>query len=450
MNAAPEITAEFTAEAFLALPIEERARRVELLTDEEASVLMYDWDFWARPNQRIPTRNPRTADGSWTTWLIKAGRGYGKTRVGSETVRVWARDNDYVNLIGATADDARDIMIEGESGILAICPKHERPIYEPSRRRLSWPNGSKSLIFTADEPDRLRGKQHMKFWGDEIAAWRYQESWDQARLGLRLGKNPQAIATTTPKPTKIVKDLMADATTVVTHGTTYENRSNLAPAFFSAIIKKYEGTRLGRQELNAELLDDNPNGLWRRGMIDDARVEKTPSLSRIVVAIDPAVTSNADSDETGIVVVGRAEGDGSAENPERYYVLDDLSLIASPNGWATRAICAYKDRQADRVVGEVNNGGEMIESTLRNVDPNVSYKAVHASRAKVTRAEPIAALYEQGRVHHVGSFPLLEDQMCDFDPTIGGRSPDRMDALVWAITDLMSDIGLDPELYGWR
>jgi len=413
------------AEMFRRLPAQERALRLGQLTDADYLMLLHDWGFWARPNQRLP------AD-PWTTWLILAGRGYGKTRTGAETVREWVKTNRFVNLIGATADDARDIMIEGESGILAVCPRSERPIYRPSKRLLVWPNGARSLIFTADEPERLRGKQHAKFWGDELAAWRYPESWDQARLGLRLGDNPQSIVTTTPKPTTLIKGLIADPTTHVTRGTTYENRDNLAKTFLSEIITKYEGTRLGRQELNAEVLDDNPNALWARKDIDDHRIAALPDgLSRIVIPIDPAVSSNEDSDETGIVPVGRDN-----QHPPHFYVIDDLSLIATPAGWARCAITAYHDLKADRIVGEVNNGGDMVESTLRNVDENISYVAVHASRAKITRAEPVAALYEQGRVHHVGAFPKLEDQMCEWDPTTGEASPDRMDSLVWGITEL--------------
>lgn len=416
------------AQRFLRLPATTRQARLAQLTDQECQLLQHDWTWWARPNQQLPP-------GAWTTWLILAGRGYGKTRTGAETVREWARSHRYVNLIGATADDARDIMIEGESGILAVCPKAERPIYRPSKRLLVWPNGARSLIFTADEPERLRGKQHGKLWADELASWRFPVAWDQARLGLRLGSDPQAVVTTTPKPTKLVKELVADPSTHVTRGTTYENVDNLAPRFLSEIITKYEGTRVGRQELNAEVLDDNPNALWKRADIDDARVSGAPQLSRVVVAIDPAVTSNEDSDETGIIVVGR-----DTRSPAHFYVLDDVSLVATPAGWARAAINAYHDRSADRVIGETNNGGEMVESTLRNVDRNVSYKAVRASRGKVTRAEPIAALYEQGRVHHVGSFPLLEDQMCDYDPTVSALSPDRMDGLVWGVSELM-DVG---------
>lgn len=426
------------ADQFRLLPNAEREARLAGMTDEEAQALLFDWDWWARPSQMLPGDvNPRTPDGSWIYWLPLAGRGWGKTRVGAETVRIWIKQGfNRVNLIGATADDARDIMIEGESGILAICPKAERPFYRASKRRLEWPNGATSLIFTADEPERLRGKQHAKLWPDEIAAWRYAEAWDQAQLGLRLGARPQAVVTSTPRPIKIVKDLMADPATLVTKGTTYDNRANLARAFVAKIITKYEGTRLGRQELNAEILDDNPGALWNHAQIDATRVAGAPELSRVVVGIDPAVTSNEDSDLTGIVAAGRDN-----QSPAHFYILEDASLIDSPMNWASRAVKAYRDHQADRVVAEVNNGGEMVEAIIRVVDTNVSYTAVHATRGKTLRAEPIAALYEQGRVHHVGTFGPLEDQMCDWDPLVSTKSPDRMDALVWALTELSSEGG---------
>jgi phage terminase large subunit-like protein len=407
-------------------------RAIELIQELQLrkEMLKFDWSKMARPNQLLPP-------GDWTYWLILAGRGFGKTRTGAETVRHWVNRGreQYVNLIGATADDARDIMIDGESGILAVCPRDERPIYKKSERKLIWPNGAESLIFTADEPERLRGKQHSKLWADELAAWRYPESWDQAMFGLRLGLLPQAVITTTPKPTKLVKELAADPDTTMTTGSTYDNQANLAPAFLKTIIKKYEGTRLGRQELNAEILDDNPNALWKRGNIDADRVAKAPELKRIVIGVDPAVTANEDSDLTGIVAAGLGV-DGE------YYILADNSLIQTPALWAHKAVVTYVSYKADRIVGEANNGGDLVEHTIRTVDDgiydgkNVAYKKVHAAKAKVTRAEPIAALYEQHRVHHVGFFPELEDEMCDYDPLTSKKSPDRMDALVWAMTEL--------------
>jgi len=405
--------------------VADRAEILAGLTDTEAFALLYDWPFWARPKQLLP-------DGDWTTWLVLAGRGFGKTRIGSETVRLWARDFGLVNLIGATADDARDIMIEGESGILAVCPKHERPLYQVSKRQLSWPNGAKSLIFTADEPDRLRGKQHEKLWADELGAWRHPEAWDQARLGLRLGSCPQALVTTTPRPTKLIRELLDDASCTVTRGSSYENRANLAEAFFAQIIRKYEGTRLGRQELLAEVLDDNPGALWKRENIEEHAVSVCPELKRIVVAVDPAGSTAEGAADTGIIIAGIGHDDHG-------YILDDMSLHGSPNEWGTQAVAAYSKYKADRVVGENNFGGEMVEFTIRTVNKNVSYKNVHASRGKTIRAEPVAALYEQGKVHHIGSFPELEDQLCQWEP--GMRSPDRLDAAVWALTELMvSDV----------
>jgi phage terminase large subunit-like protein len=390
------------------------------MSSAELEFHQYDWQFWRRAKQRPPAP-------PWTYWLIKAGRGFGKTRVGAETVRQWVKRFSRVNLIGATADDARDIMVEGESGILAICPRDERPTYRKGERKLLWPNGATSLIFTADEPERLRGKQHEKLWPDELAAWRYaEEAWDQAMMGLRLGTEPQAVITTTPRPTKIIKRLMADPACIVTNGSTYENRPNLAPSFFAEIIKRYEGTRLGRQELLAEILEDNPGALWTRAMIEASRVTAAPALDRIVVALDPAAGSGEENAETGIVVAGVSGTD--------YFVLDDRSLRDHPQRWAAAGVGAYHHWRADRIVGEANHGGEMIEALLRAVDADVSYHSVRATRGKLIRAEPIAALYEQGRVHHVGCFPPLEDQMCEWVP--GDESPDRMDALVWALTEL--------------
>lgn len=409
--------------SLLSLPEGERAHLIASLSPSEAEAILYDWiGVWARSDQLLPPWD-------FFVWVAQAGRGWGKTRVGSETTRIWVRDYPLVNLIGATADDARDIMIEGESGILAVCPKAERPVYRKSDRYLLWPNGAKSLIFTADEPDRLRGKQHMKLWADEVAAWRRPESWDQAMLGLRLGDKPQAIVTTTPRPTPLVKALVADPRNHVTRGTTYDNRANLAPDFFRKIITKYEGTRLGRQELNAEILEDTPGALWTLSRIDALRVGKVPTLVRIVVGIDPATTSTEEADDTGIVVAGIGQ-DGHG------YVLDDASTKASPHGWASAAVEMYHRHQADRIVAEANQGGEMVSHTIRTVDSTVPVTLVHASRGKQTRAEPVAAFYEQGKVHHVGTFPTLEDQMATWTPD-APRSPDRMDALVWALTNLM-------------
>lgn len=407
------------------------------VSSDAAIALLSDWPFWARPSQLPP---PEFSSGRKAYWLLLAGRGFGKTRSGSEQVREWIKTERYVNLIGPTADDARDAMVKGESGILSVCSNDERPRLVD--RELRWPNGATSLIFTAEEPERLRNKQHGKLWADELGAWRYPEAWDQAMFGLRLGTNPQAIVTTTPRPTPLVKELIKNPDCVVTRGTSYENRVNLAATFYSSIVKKYEGTRLGRQELNAELLDDNPGALWQRRQIDATRVAAAPAFRRIVVGVDPAVTSREDSDETGIICAARGPAPKDSQvSGEHYYITADKSLIASPDVWARAAVKCYHDNSADRLIAETNNGGEMVELTIRTVDKNIAYKAVTASRGKMIRAEPIAALYEQGRVHHVGFFPMLEDQMCDFDPLTSPFSPDRMDALVWALTELSDSTG---------
>lgn len=379
------------------------------------------WRLTARPEQVEPA-------GNWRKWLLLAGRGFGKSR----TIVEWANEQALAipgsigHIVASTAGDARDVLVEGHSGFMSLS---KPPLYEPSKRRLTWPNGSKALLFSADEPNRLRGPQCHWAIADELASWRYSESWDQLQFGLRLGTNPRVAIATTPRPTAIIKELLKDPSCHVTRGTTYDNRANLAGAFFEQIIAKYEGTRLGRQELNAELLEDVPGALWTRANLDQFRVKQAPYFVRIVVAIDPAVTAEETSDETGIVAAGQGV-DG------HYYVLDDRSLRASPDTWARVAVNLYHELSADRLVAETNNGGDMVALTVRTVDKNVSYRAVHASRGKRTRAEPIAALYEQGKVHHVGSFATMEDQLCEWQPGVDD-SPDRLDALVWAISDLL-------------
>jgi phage terminase large subunit-like protein len=417
------------------MPRAERTAFLEALPDDEAAALFYDWTFWARPAQLAPP-------GDWRTWLVMAGRGFGKTRSGAEFVRQRVEGGQWrrVALVAETAADARDVMVEGESGILACSPPWFYPVYQPSMRRLTWPNGAIATTYSGDTPDQLRGPNHDGAWADEPAKWRYPGlAWDNLELGLRLGASPQVIATTTPRPIPLIKELLADMQTVKTGGSTYDNKPNLAQSFIKRVLTKYEGTRLGRQELHAEVLDDDPRALWQRvAMIDKFRVSEHPPLVRIAVAIDPATTSSEDAADTGIVCAGVA-ADAQA------YVLEDASVHASPHGWALAALTAYNKLHADRIVGEVNNGGEMVELTLRTlrderdrpVGKNVPFKAVTASRAKQTRAEPIASLYEQGRVHHVGQFALLEDELCTWAPNTGQPSPDRLDALVWALTELM-------------
>lgn len=341
-------------------------------------------------------------------------------------------------------------MVEGESGLLGIHPKAFRPIYEPSKRRLTWPNGAVATLYNATEPDQLRGPQHDLAWCDELAKWRYaQETWDMLQFGLRLGDQPRQVITTTPRPIPLIKKLMADAGTITTRGSTFDNIGNLAPSFVTQIKAKYEGTRLGRQELEAEVLDDVPGALWTREMLDKARrkrTDKLPDMQRIVVAIDPAGKSQETAitegtAETGIIVAGLGV-DG------RGYVLDDLSCSLSPNGWARRALSGYDMYKGDRIVVETNQGGDMVKNTIRSVRSETSISEVHASRGKVTRAEPIAALYEQGRVSHVGAFPALEDQMVLFTPLgiVGETTGDRADALVWALSELFPSMITKAEL----
>jgi phage terminase large subunit-like protein len=331
-----------------------------------------------------------------------------------------------IALVAQTPADVRDVMIEGESGLLNICPPWDMPVYEPSKRRLTWKNGARAITFSSYEPDQLRGPQFDLAWCDELRSWAYpQETWDNLMFGLRLGQHPRCVVTTTPAPIAIIRSLLKNPDAMVTRGSTYENRANLAPSFFKQIIAKYEGTTIGQQEIHAEVLEDIPGALWQRKNI---LYRPAPDMQRVVIGIDPAVSSSASSDETGIIAAGKGI-DGM------FYVMGDRSCRLSPAGWARRAIQAYKDFLGDRVIGEVNNGGDMVELTLRTFDSAISFKAVHASRGKVARAEPISALYEQHRVYHVKPFEELEDQLCNWTPE-SGKSPDRLDALVWALTEL--------------
>jgi len=409
------------------LPEQERIKAIKNLSEKEAESLLYDWEFWARPKQLPP-------DWEWYIWLLLSGRGGGKTRTGVELVRKWAWEGfSPIALVGQTKADVRDTMVEvGDSAILKICPPWFQPDYESSKRRLTFPNGVLAIIYSGDEPEQLRGPQHQKAWVDELAKFKYpQEAWDNLMFGLRIGEKPQAVVTTTPKPIKVIKGLIADKRTAVTQGHTLENQDNLAPDFLKYILRKYEGTRLGRQELAGEVLDDNPDALWQRDQIESLRVTEHPDLARIVVAIDPAVSTGEESSETGIIVAGIAPHMGAMHG----YILADLTIKGTPKQWATAAVTGYHSNQADRVIGEVNNGGDMVESTVKTIDKDIPFKQVHASKGKYTRAEPVSALYEQGRIHHVGFFPDLEDQLCEWVP--GDVSPDRLDALVWAITELM-------------
>jgi len=398
------------------------------LTKEELVELDSIWRFWAREDQLL-------TEGEWLDWLILAGRGWGKTRTGAETTIEIAKSSvSRIALMGRTAADIRDVMIEGESGIMACSPPDFRPIYQPSKRLLTWPNGSIATTYSAEKPDLLRGPQHHFGWADEICTWPYVEkTWSNYQFGLRLGDNPRSIITTTPRPTKFLKSLVASVKTKVTTGTTYDNAANLADNFVKQIIEKYEGTRLGRQELNAEILGDVPGALWTWDRVDASRVARPPisSMDRIVVAVDPPASSTGA--ECGIVVAGlegnKDEGDG--------YLLNDLSVGGlSPSGWAQKAVNGYRAYQADAIVAEVNNGGNMIADIIGKIDRNIPVIEVRATRGKIVRAEPIATLHERGRIKHAHPCPELEEQLTTYTGERDQDSPDRLDAYVWAFTEL--------------
>lgn len=414
----------FSASSLASLPKEQQAHLLSQLTDEEFEQLQHSWPFWARPEQLAP-------EGDWSYWLVLAGRGWGKTRTGVEWVQQKV-DEGYrrITIAGRTAADVRDILIQGESGFLNVGDPRKRPVYKPSQRALIWANGARALLLSADEPDTFRGQQHEAALADELAAWQYPDAWDQLLMGLRLpGVTPQACVTTTPRPTKIIRDLLADPATVITRGATRDNRANLSPKFFQSILRKYEGTRLGRQELDGEVLNDTPGALWTYSQMDKIRTHDVSGLVRIVIAVDPATTANDGSDETGIIASGLDEAGYG-------YILDDASGKYSPNEWARKAIALATHHDADAIVIETNQGGDMVENTLRTVAPNIRIIRVHAKRGKRLRAEPVAALYEQHKIRHVFGLTTLEDQMCTWEPS-SNDSPDRMDAAVYALTELM-------------
>lgn len=406
------------------------------LVDTSIDEILYDWALtYARPNQVEPEGD------WWATWLILAGRGFGKTRTGAEFIRnnVETGRMGRVCLLGRTAADVREVMIEGESGILACSPPWFRPKYEPSKRRLTWPNGAIATSYSDEQPDALRGPQHDGAWADEIASFNSVDSWDNLQFGLRLGRNPRCVVTTTPRPTPEIKALLADATTVMTTGSTYDNQKNLAEKFMRRMRMKYEGTRLGEQELHARVLDDTPGALWTQALIDKHRVRHAPKMQRVVIGVDPAVSSNDDSDETAITIAGL--GVPNEKHEAHGYIIESNGGIWKPAEWGGNVVLAYRTHNAERVIAEINNGGALVEANLRAVEGgrNVSYKGVHASRGKLARAEPVASLYEQGRVHHVGMFAQLESQMTTYVPGVSKKSPDRLDATVWALTELMLD-----------
>lgn len=426
------------AERIALLPAAERARLLERMEDDELLEFAYDWRIWARPEQL-----PENIAGDWVIAGAMSGRGSGKTRLAGEWFReeVETGEHEFSHMVGRSAGDVRKTMIEGESGILRIADPDFYPKYEPSKKRLLWPNGHITLLFNATEPEELRGPQCSLFWADEVAAWkRASETWDQLMYGFRLGRRPRGIFTTTPKPIKLVRDLVSDRNIRwLPRMSTYDNATNLAKPFLDTVIGKYAGTRQGRQELFGELLTDLPGALWRLAWIEDQRLSrkhapKLEELDKIVVAVDPAVSVGEDSNETGIIVVGR---DRRRPVPH-FYVLHDESGRWTATQWPRKVRRLFRDYQANYVVGEVNNGGDLVEAALRVVDNAIPFKKVHASRGKYIRGEPAAGLYQQKRVHHVGLFGPLEDQMVTFlpDDERDEDSPDRADALIWGLSEL--------------
>ena len=396
------------------------------------------WHFTHRDAQRPPP-------GGWRVWLLMGGRGSGKTRAGAEWVHAMAlaRPESRIALVAETLGDAREVMIDGVSGICRIAGRL-RPEFEASRRRLVWPNGSIGQIFSSEDPESLRGPQFHFGWCDELGKWKHaQETWDMLQFGLRLGDDPRVLVTTTPRPVPLLRALAGDPATAVRRIATADNAKNLSPGFLTAMADRYGGTRLGRHELDGELIADREDALWNRARLEAIRLRQPGPLSRIVVAVDPPATASAAS-VCGVVVAG-LDGGGRA------VVLADCSVTgASPAGWAGAVVRAFRRFDADRVVAEVNQGGDMVTAMLRSVDANLPVSTVRATRGKFLRAEPVAALYEQGRVVHAGAFAELEDQMCDFGPDglSSGRSPDRLDALVWALTALVIDRQGEPRVRG--
>lgn len=459
------------------------------LSAAELEFLRYDWELWAReeqlaphyvalddtrsasrppsaapsgqlgeteimdanvsaPGGRLPEGEPPGATQEWRVWMMLGGRGSGKTRAGAEWVRSKACDpvigfQARIALVGKTIGEVRSVMVEGVSGLLAIHPAHERPVLEISKKQLTWPNGAIAQMFAADEAEGLRGPQFTHAWCDELAKWyRGERAWDMLQFALRLGETPQAVVTTTPKPLRFLKKIMEDPATVTVKLATADNEDNLAPAFLAEMNRRYAGSALGRQELLGDIVEDAEHALWRRHWIEETRMTRAPQMVRVVVALDPPVTSTRASDACGIVVAGLGED-------KRAYVLADRSLQGrEPNVWAKAALAAYDEFEADTLVAEVNQGGDLVAGVLRQFRDEVPVRKVYATRGKYLRAEPVAALYAEGRVVHAGRFERLEDQMCAFGPDgkVDGRSPDRVDALVWALTELMLSGGHAPRM----
>jgi phage terminase large subunit-like protein len=406
--------------------------------------LPYLFELWALPHQRPP-------EGDWRTWVILGGRGAGKTRAGSEWVRsevegstpLAAGRSSCLALVGETFDQVREVMVFGDSGILACSPPDRRPVWEATKRKLVWPNGAAATAFSASEPENLRGPQFDAAWADELGKWsRAQDAWNMLQFALRLGRHPRQVVTTTPRDQETLRDLLERRSTVVTHGSTQANRANLADSFIEEIETLFAGTNLGRQEIDGIMSMDEEGALWTHGQLEAGRLSEMPAVDRIVVAVDPPVTGHKGSDDCGIIVAG-ARTSGPPDTWRAVVMADESLSAAKPTQWAAAAIVAMERHGAHRLVAEVNQGGDLVESVVRQLDPLVSYRAVRASASKAARAEPVAALYEQGRVAHLRHLGTLEDQMCRMTTRgyLGKGSPDRVDALVWALTDLMIEPG---------
>lgn len=403
---------------------------------QAAQSLKYCWMAYARPQQKTPP-------GIWHVWFVLAGRGYGKTRTGSEWIREQVEEHGKrrIALVGETSADCRDTMVEGPAGLLNVCPPWNMPRYEPSKRRLTWPNGAIAITYSGKEPDQLRGPEHDAAWADELAKWQYmEEAWSNLEFGLRGGSDPRAIITTTPRPLKLIKEIVASKNTIVTGGSTYDNQANLPQSFFDMVIQKYDGTRLGQQEIWAKILNDNPEALFNHDRIHANRVDQTPDDAKMklsAVAIDPAVTAGDEAADTGIVAGFSAMYKGKVH----YFITHDLTCHVVPLKWAKVAIGIYNRLKLNKIVGEVNNGGDLIKTVIKQIDPKVIFKSVRATKGKAVRAEPISSLYDQNLVHHIGVFSKLEDEMCSWSPDLNERSPDRLDSLVWLLTYLSGKSG---------
>lgn len=425
------------AERLASLPVEERLAAISELSEDEAQTILYTWRVWARPDQLEPKEE-------YDVWLLLGGRGSGKTRTGAETVRSWIEDRGLSRLafVAETKADTRDVMVEGESGLLAISPPWNYPNYEPSKRLVTWPNGAEALLFSGDDPDQLRGPQFEAAWVDELAKFRYaQQTWDNLELSVRLGFHPRKLVTTTPRNIQVIKDLVVDPYCITTKSTTFDNIPNLAAPFIRRVIGRFKGTRMGRQELYAHILEDVEGAIFTHARNEEHRVLTPPPFERVVVAVDPAVGKGDDVDEVGISVCGKGvDGHG--------YTLADLSgdYASNPAKWGKLAVDAYHEFKASKLVAEVNQGGVLVEQVCRSVDDSINYDGIHASERKEARAEPVAGLDEQGKIHHVGGFAKLEDQQTSMTARgfKGTGSPDRLDAWVYAMTELM--FGASP----WR